>query len=482
MKAKRLSIFHNGDSQDGYLMETQNTSLLFDPPSVVLDKNIEIGSILDRKYIEIEVIKEYPPNIAGIFITNSNALSVFFIESNITIYLTDYIYLQMKERLKYYRSLGPVSQCTSVPQAHTKIVSVAEYKDISKRIKIIRNNQIINFTYLSITARAAGTSLGWVMYDIAQGREKICAYTYGIPGGSSLSHEMKPQNQPTPLFVNQFRAASALTIQDLSKAVTTLSNSKESFVITMDVLSHSVEMALHILSLVKTRNIYVVHPGFKRIMQLYEMKRDVFAEKFVSEPSIISTLFTTPRLKPSSLFKASKTMASESIIILCEPTFYKLFYKSMPAIHLSDYGIKFTGCMEDVLKLPWISQLCLNKLKKDCAIEEKISVPVEDVTEEGLLIAESALFSIHLHNTHNINVVSKSKEGLSLHFAGDFKKDLIGLSLDCKESKLQNILSHNAASRLVVNSTLVCPVEDAVFKIKEEGGIVSVKKEQLPRN
>ncbi|KAI5126391.1 hypothetical protein NEPAR04_0440 [Nematocida parisii] len=478
MKVKRLSIAHNGTTQDGYLMESHETSLLFDPPSKVLDSDVELCGISDRGYIEIEVIKEYPPDITGIFITNSNSLSVFFVESNVTIYLTDYIYLQMKERLKYYVSLGPITRKKHQPQPHTKIVSISEYKEISRRVKIIRHNQVINFTYLSITAQAAGLSLGWIMYAVAQDKEKICAYAYGIPGGSSLAHEMKPSKTPVSLIVNQFLDNKPKNIQDLSKEILALSLKKESFVVTMDILNHSVEMSLHILSLVKARNVYVAHPGFKKIMQLYEMKKDAFADRFMEESSITSTLFSTPRLNAASAHKISRALKEESIIILCEPSLYQLFFKNLPVIHLSDYCIKFIGNMEDALKLPWVEKLYVNPIARNHNLEKKYDLPVEDTSKDGICVSEDKLYSIKIHNTHNIHVVSRSKDSLTLHFSGDFNENISGLSLDCKESKLQKILSHTIANRSVVNDTLVCDIDDKVFKIKEEGGVVQVRKEK----
>ncbi|KAI5189876.1 hypothetical protein NEMIN01_0739 [Nematocida minor] len=476
MKVKRLSICHSAqDSSSGYLVENENTSLLFDPPSVLMDSDIGIGDIVDRGHIEIEVLREYPANVSGIFLSNSVSLSVFFVESNIPIYLTDAIYVQLKERLKYYLSLGLVSRKKRTAQPHTRIVEISQYKKIARRIRLVKFNQIVPFTYMSIIPQPGGVSLGWVMYLMAQGRDKICAYMYGVPGGCSLSQEVKPQNTAVPLIVNRFVSKDKPDIQQLTKDISKMASSTDSFAITMDILSHSVEMALHILSLIKDRNVLVSHPGFKKTMQFYEIKKDLFSNRFVSDPTIISTLFSTARLKPLSLAKILRVLKKEKTVILCDFSFYGLFFRGMPALHLDDYSVRFMGDLNDALSLGWTSKVFTSARQSRTDLHNGSTEVAQIHTDAYEDISENAMHSIKICNTENIHRVGRNNETISLHFAGVFKEESAGLLLECKESPLEMIVSSGQVQKYIINDSVVYNTKDKLFKIKEENGTVDVK-------
>lgn len=481
MKAKRLSITSEGSSntREGYLIQNQTTLILFDPPSVIFDEEVEISDISDRKYIEIEVLKEYPENISSIFITNSNALSVFFTDSNVPIYLTEPVYKQMKERLRYYVSLGLVSKRRENNKRRTdgtKIVEMCTYKKISRRVKFIKYNQIIDFTYLSVLPQPAGISLGWIMYVITQGKERVCAYTYAVTGGASLSEPMAQQPKNIPLIINHLIDKNKPDIQTLTKTISEQSERTGPFVITMDILNCAVEMSLHILSVLKNRTIFVSHEGFKRIMQSYEMKRDVFASKFIEDSSILSTLFSTSRLKVLGTAKILEIIKTESSVILCDPLTQRLFYSDLPVIHLADYFGRFMGGISDALALKWPSAYYVNKhtLYKE---QNKPSKPIESIAVDGhTVISDGAMHTIKLCNTEKIHKVTRNNSAVSLHFSGNLKETSAGLILECTESPLGTILNENTNNNYIVNDSIICSTNDAIYKIHEENGTVTVKR------
>lgn len=478
MKAKKVSISTSSNTHagiaNGYILESGCTSIMLDPPSVIIDSNIDINGIRNKDYVEIEVIKEYPSNLSGIFITNSKSLSVFFIDSNVPIYLTDVIYLQMKERLKYYVSLGPVSREKKMPQAHTKIVRVSEYKKIEKRVKLIKYNQIIEFTYLSVIPQPAGISLGWIAYKIVQGRECLCVYAYGVPGRCSLAQEMKEQNCQVPLIVNRLVERNKPGIQELTKDILAMDRRDRSFVITMDVLNHSMEISLHVLSILKGTKILVSHSGFKKIRQMYEMKKEVFSNKFMLDPSVISTLFSTVRLQPSSPRDVYRISEKEKVVIFCDLSHYSFFYRKMDALHLKDYSVRFMGDREDALSLRWVSKLFTDEGTAQTPTDRHVEIAsIPEDTYEG--IGEDALHRIKICNTENIHRMAETNGKYSFHFTGKLTEELSGIILKCKEPVLEHIINTQKAVKYIVGDSVLYRIKDKVFKITEDHGLVHIE-------
>lgn len=473
MRAKRVSISTATaeNKKSGFIIENESTSIMIDPPSVIIDSKIDLNHIRTSEYIEIEVMKEYPPNLSGIFITNSNSLCVFFVDSNVPIYLTDVVYLQMKERLKYYLSLGPVSWAKRAPQAGTKIVPISSYRKIGRRVNIVKFNQIVNFTYFSVVPQPAGTSLGWLTCKIVQGGECVCVYAYGVPGGCSLAQEMKEQKEKTPLLVNRLMSKDKPGIQDLTKDILGLSEKKKPFVITMDVLNHSMEISLHVLSLVKEANVFISHPGFKKIRQMYEMKRDLFSNRFMADSSIISTLFSTERVQVSSPKKILKLKKKDKAVIFCDPTQYTLFYKKMSAIHLKNYSVRFMGDLAEVLSIPWASRVYMDvKL-----LNEEERKEVKNISTRNYIgISKEANHRIRICDTENIHRISTADGKYSFHFTGRITEELGGLLLRCKEPPLKEIVN-NQYAEYVIGDSLIYTVKDKVFKVTEKTGQVDVQ-------
>ncbi|KAH9385735.1 uncharacterized protein NEMAJ01_0631 [Nematocida major] len=479
MKTKRLSIIntHAEGSSDGYLMQSESTSILFDPPSCIFEDALTVSRGPNKSFIQVEVLKEYPAGISGIFITSSNSLAVFFTESNVPIYLTEPVYTQMKERLKHYVSLGPVSQQKRMPQAHTKIVEVSSYRKIARRVVLIKYHQIVSFTYLSVTPQPAGIFLGCPMYVISQGLEKVCAYTYGVPGGTSLSPAMPFQSTQIPLIVNVFAPKGFPDMQSLTRRIENLARPDRACAITMDTLNQSLEMALHILSVVRNRRILVSHKGMKRLMQLYDVKKEVFASRFTSESSVISTLFATNRLRVADRTETLEAVRSEPVIVLCDPSEYSLFYSGIPAVHMHQYRVRFLGDVGDAFSQKWPLEVFSNRqvLQRTCPQE---SLSVREITErEFHEISESALHSIKIYNTETVHRVARSEEGISLYFAGSFGEDQAGPLLQCRESVLTGLMNESASKRYTLDGVIICNGSKKVYTIKEEGGFVHVKKE-----
>lgn len=480
MAVQKVSI----GSSNGYVVAERDTALFFDPPSVIRAENPRVRQLSGKlRYVEIEVQKKYPSNATAIFLSSSDSLGVFFTESSLPIYTTEMVYMQMKEKLKHYVSLGPVKQEHPRPAhtEHTEIREVCTHKSIRRRVRMVSFFQLIKFVYLSVGVQPGGTNLGWPMYFIMCGSNALLAYASGAPGTCSLSLEMPLQHQRSPLLLNRMHIATASDLSAFSARAKRMGEEHKLFFIGMNVMNHGAEMVLHLLSLIRDARIYVCHPGFRKVLQYCELKRRLLSQKFAKSVNIstASMLSPTSRVVHVSTGALLRNLPPEKAIVICEVLEYYVFFGAHPAINMERYSVKFFGDLSDALAIPWASEVLLpreytsildgNSRAKYVGNE---SVQVEDPNGEKN-------YPIRISQTHHVKKVAESEGTMHLHLRARFVKTSAEIVLQCEEPPLHRIsLEH---PRYVLDGSVVYRLKEGIVKVLENKSTVIIKGESRKR-
>lgn len=474
MKIERVTI----QDMHGCTMQDEGTIIAFDPPSKIIDNNMCIGGLSSKMaYIEIEVQKNYPNNTSAIFLSSSNSLAVFFIPGDIPIYMTEIVYLQIKEKLRYYLSLGPIRRVERYKESgnkETKRYEVCEYRNISSRVRIICFSQYINLSYLTVIPYSGGTCLGWVMYVVRRGDRCIVAYTYSLPGSCTLSHELWSPSRiiSFPLFVSYVHSRQEMdSLQKFTADVVEMTNIHKHLVITVDMINHSVEMSMHLLSVLKSKMIYVHHSVFPKLVKILEMKKQFLSQKFSSVDSSSGlSLSSSARVRKGSLKKLLSLPPEENAIIICERLSYSLFFYKYPVIHLDTYPIKFFGTITDSKHYNWISKINLIS-----------SLPLNSTEEQSTCIDKGydlnqCGYPILIHNTQNISKADISIQDKAVfHFRGKFKETPDGISLTCTQPALQRILTSYKTNRMIISENVIYKGKEGILKIKKQNQYLEIQ-------
>ncbi|KAI5180770.1 hypothetical protein NEOKW01_1054 [Nematocida sp. AWRm80] len=502
MQVRRVSV----GSVNGFYLQDRSTEILFDPPAQILDGDSKIRRVSRKsKYIEIEVLKEYPPTLTAIFLSNSNSLGVFFTESKVPVYLTDIVYLQLKEKLKNYLALGPVRvnrNNSPMLENGVKRVEISEYKGIDDRVRIISFLHSIPFTYFTVTSGPAGICLGWPLYLIKKSNTTVLVYSYGAGGASSLALEMNSISEKTPLILNKVYEEKGESINKFNEKVLHLCRKHNQIAVTLDVMNCSIEIALHLLSVVKEKKIFVCHRGFKKLVQLCEIKRHFLSKRVVAEDTIAFSIFSSSkRLETRSIASILSEQETETSIIICEPLDYSLFFSDIPVIHLEEYSIKMISSQEDVLNLPWVSQLylfpqghtlnsTLNALSTTSSSNTQNSLGI--LRNEGKQVLNSRVipidtteitisdnhvpYSISIENNHLVQQIHTSEDKVSLYFRGVLKEHDNELVLECEEPLLQKLAALPKSQKYYLDNSVVYDTKSELIKVEESNGHITITK------
>ncbi|KAI5192400.1 hypothetical protein NECID01_1922 [Nematocida sp. AWRm77] len=471
MSIEKVSI----GSANGYIFQEESTKVFFDPPSLILDTHAKIQKIDSRmKYIEIEVQKSYHEDLSAIFLSNSHSLSVFFVKSEVPIYVTDIVYFQMKEKLKHYVNLGPVrrrEKDSTEAKADTEIFEIYQYRKIAHRVHMLSFAQVVPFTYMSVSSHPGGTCLGWPVFMIQRKSTSVLAYTFGVPGACSLSLEMSKYTESMPLLVNYLHKSSPLGLKEFSDTLQTLSSKDGHIFVTMDIVNHSIEIALHLLSLFKDRTIYVYHKGFKRLVQFCEIKRKFLSQKFSGDSNVL--LSTTARLRYKPLKYLLNLEPSDKSLIFCERIDYNLFFSSFPSVNLNDYSIKFFGGIESTLAMKWAHTIYLPEEYSHLQIQDP---RIQIIGKSKIHLAGTPMYTIELANIEHVQIVSRIAEHINLYFQGTLREKGTDLVIECKESLLHKLAHLPDVSQIFINNALIYHTNNEVYKIEEKNHIIAITK------
>ncbi|KAI5186828.1 hypothetical protein NEHOM01_1729 [Nematocida homosporus] len=459
MEICKLSI----GTSHGCILSEQTTKIFFDPPSLIIDNKAQIKSISDKmKYIEIEALANYPSDLSAIFISSSSSLGVFFTPSHLPIYVTEIVYLQMKETLKHYVGLGPIRRTTktSTPQApNTIIQEVSAYRSIASRVKLITFSQHILFPYLTVIAQSSNTCVGWACYHVQRGNKYVFSYTHGVKGNCTLSHELKPPTTSVSLFIKHFHQPAESDPASFSTDLLNLAKTHTHLVVTMDVMAFSIELTLHLLSLVKDKHVAIYHPGFKKLLQCCEHKRELLSTRFsIDYANIQPILSSSTRLRTLSFKDLAQITTQKPAIVICDRLDHKLFLSKLPALHLPNYSFKFFGTIQDALAYPWVSTLYL-------PFPPPTAHPQIVVLPETPYALGTSHHLVTIHNTQHVQRVA-SGPATTFHFRGSFQEDATGLTLVCEESPLQALIQHPSTQKFQLKETLICTNQNETFRIK----------------
>ncbi|OAG31103.1 hypothetical protein NEDG_01877 [Nematocida displodere] len=509
---------------NGYILQEEGSKVFFDPPGVVFDGKVKISEISKKmKYVEIEVLKEYPPAITAVFLSSSESLGVFFTKSTVPIYTTEIIYLQMKERIRHFMDLGPI-RCTGVDampsSSGTETFEISQYRSIASRVRLLSFSEVIEFAYFSVGIYPGGTCIGWPLYTVKRGEERVMAYTYAIPGMQSLSMALPRFKEKLPLLVNTIKRRHISCLAKFTTKIKEITPMKESVVITMEIMNHSIEMVLHLLSITRTEKILICHRGFKKLVQLSELKRRFLAQRFSSDSktSAAPILSAAKRVEVVSR-RALLSMSEKKLkgtFVICEMLDYTAFFKHLPVIHLDEYSIRLFGNLKEAHTIPWIDTLYLpidptpaskstenvdsTPLTGACTplftpttpkalfpltsantSPARPPLPVVILTEkeEGVDLAPP-LYSLHIHNLEHIQEIIQTQNTLQMHFRGTFRAATTGLSLVCEESPLNGLSSLPDVEKIVIDNITIYKTPTNIIKVKEVDGMVYVSEHPLP--
>lgn len=460
---------------NGYIFHEESSKIFFDPPSAILAADPEIQAVGETmKYIEIEVQKSYAPGLAGIFLSNSHSLSVFFVKSEVPIYMTDIVYFQLKTKLKHYVNLGPIrraGQASKATREDTEVLEVFQYQKIGHRVKLLTFSQVVRFTYFSVGTHPGGTCLGWPLYVVKRQDRAAMAYTFGIPGACSLSQEMNKYTEKMPLLINHLHKDGAFELKDFSATVQSLASRKNHLVVTMDMVNHSIEMALHLLSLVKDRHIYVCHGGFKKLVQFCEIKRKFLSQRFGGESNTI--LSTAVRLNYKPLEYLLDMDPADRSIIFCEKLDYDLFFSGLPLVNLDHYSIKFFGGIESALQIEWASAIYL---PKEYAHLERKDTRIHTIGTKKVELPGPALYTVELANIEQVQTVSQIAERISLYFRGTLRETDSKLVLECEASFFQKLANTPDVSQIFVDNALIYSTNNEVYQVEAKNHLIVITK------
>ncbi|KAI5172297.1 hypothetical protein NEFER03_1411 [Nematocida sp. LUAm3] len=478
MKIERLSI----GEEHGYMVTDKSTSILFDPPGRLIQDGIKIKNISSHmKYIEIEAPIHYPEGLSGIFISNSNSLGVFFTESTLPIYITDTIYLQIKEKIKKYLSIGPIRRTSEKTQQigeNTKIYEVCAYKSIENRVRIIRFSEYIPFAYFTVIPQSAGTLIGWTAYCIKKNDKCILVYSYGAPGKGPLSKEFEKIDGSASLLTSQFHEESLPSLSVFSSDLLEKLKKKLPIVITLDAISQSMEIILHLLSLVKERKIYVFDRAFEKLLRSYEIQPELFSKK-ISEASKSIPLIITGSSKVSTLSLSTVYTIPDinNSVILCDSVKYWTFLSDLPVLHMAKYSIKFFGTFQETLAYSWITRIYL---PKQISSSSPPNPRVEVISKKGAKLPEKVEDTLMIYNTQYIcKAPSISKD--TFHFRGHFQEHEKELSLTCEESPLKRMIA-NDNKKYVTEDGMYYENAREVLKLKMNNDVLMVTRHKKKKS
>lgn len=466
MLVQRVSV----QGANGYVVRHEDKVLVFDVPSKTLDDKLEFpGPEEPSKCVQVLVPKALPRDVDAVFVSRSDFLGVFFLEFKGPLYMTQPVYEQLNRRIRALVDIGPLAIGASSAPEKYKQCGVSEYTRINLRTRIVSLNQSIRFALFEVRAQAAGTYLGWANYTLFSGRTALLCYSAGMRGDCSLAAEFVPPGRVPYLLVDQLYSEPPADV--LGKFSEKIVHNLEKYgaaVVAVDLFLNSIEIVLHLLSLVPDVPVFVAHRAFFQLAALSELHPLFLCKSFrdrAYEGKPPLGLRASNRLNHVSPSELGQMLSGKQKdipkLIVCDQMQVSLFpkiskYPGLVYAGAGEYNLKFFASFADVGEQSWFKKMLTSADNRGS--ENALFL------EEGKMYkvsAEGLYYEIRLENTHLVQEICSKEDGVKLYLKGLLDAKGEGLVMKCESPSVMQAINESAETLLIM--------DDAVYLKRENG-------------